>query len=621
MKSFGFTFYSTALLVFLASYVRPSYSVLFRPANFKRFAPTAFSDSHEIFSAPPPLLLSAASSPPSPDDNLFSNATEDKHDHKEDMVFDDTTEQIVVIVDAPFVSSSTANATVVGGNGTPLGGNGTLLGGNGTVRGGNGTVLGGNGSSSDGKKRWGLCELYADTAEVIDKVSTLLESSQGFISSGISGGHPNGASRGRGTFMSRQGRLQTNTPTRLPATRASSFAAFSNLSSSSSSSSCSSSSSSSSSSSCSVPPSLAKLYNDLSTVLFSSSASLPPLLYKAAMSVPSSPSSSSAAPPKASSSTSITSSSSPMVESVKTLAFLGLWYAGNVLYNIENKKALNIFPLPATVATIQMLLGIPIFVLPWMLGIRRPPTLHKGFTFSSLKPFLTQAIWHSANHLSAVVALGAGAISFVHIVKAAEPAFTAFLSTLTGSKPLSAATYISLVPVILGVSLASLKELSFTWTALVGATMSNVGSAMRGIEAKKTLSNPTAIGHNLTAPNVYALLTACAATMLAPVALLDCKNWRPVYEQAVANGHSPMDIAKHILASGWWYYLYNEVAFVALQRLNPVSHAVANTVKRVFLILTSVLVFGSKFTAVGAGGSAMAVGGTLLYSLCKQKFG
>lgn len=314
-------------------------------------------------------------------------------------------------------------------------------------------------------------------------------------------------------------------------------------------------------------------------------------------------------------------SSNAIQESLKTLAFLSLWYAGNVLYNIENKKALNMLPIPSTVATFQMIMGIPIFILPWLVGLRSVPTLHKGLTYQGLKPFINQAFWHSLNHLSAVVALGAGAISFVHIVKAAEPAFTAFLSILYGSKPLSAPTYLSLIPVILGVSMASLKELSFTWTALTGATMSNLGSSMRGIEAKKTLSNPAAIGTHLTAPNVYALLTGCAAVMLAPAALLERTQWAPAYKSALAAGHTNRDILKHLLGSGLWYYIYNEVAFIALERLNPITHAVANTVKRVFLILTSVLVFGSQFTLTGAAGSAMAVGGTLLYSLSKQQFG
>ena len=72
--------------------------------------------------------------------------------------------------------------------------------------------------------------------------------------------------------------------------------------------------------------------------------------------------------------------------------------------------------------------------------------------------------------------------------------------------------------------------------------------------------------------------------------------------------------------SGAYYYLYNEVAFLALSEVAPVTHAVGNTVKRVVIILASVVAFRTPITALGALGSAIAILGTLLYSLAKGKF-
>ena len=48
--------------------------------------------------------------------------------------------------------------------------------------------------------------------------------------------------------------------------------------------------------------------------------------------------------------------------------------------------------------------------------------------------------------------------------------------------------------------------------------------------------------------------------------------------------------------SGITYYLYNEVAFLALSEVAPVTHAVGNTIKRVILILFSVVRFGTPMT-------------------------
>lgn len=63
-----------------------------------------------------------------------------------------------------------------------------------------------------------------------------------------------------------------------------------------------------------------------------------------------------------------------------------------------------------------------------------------------------------------------------------------------------------------------------------------------------------------------------------------------------------------------------QVAFITLNQVAPVTHSIANTFKRVAIILATVLVFGNKLTTLGAIGSAIAVAGTLLYSLAKQKY-
>ena len=50
------------------------------------------------------------------------------------------------------------------------------------------------------------------------------------------------------------------------------------------------------------------------------------------------------------------------------------------------------------------------------------------------------------------------------------------------------------------------------------------------------------------------------------------------------------------------------------------THSIANTFKRVAIILATVIVFGNKLSPLGATGSAIAVLGTLLYSLAKTKY-
>jgi solute carrier family 35 protein E1 len=71
---------------------------------------------------------------------------------------------------------------------------------------------------------------------------------------------------------------------------------------------------------------------------------------------------------------------------------------------------------------------------------------------------------------------------------------------------------------------------------------------------------------------------------------------------------------------GAYYYLYNEVAFLALDNVAPVTHAIGNTIKRVVIIVASVIAFGTKMTPQGVLGSSIAIAGVFLYSLAKTYF-
>lgn len=74
--------------------------------------------------------------------------------------------------------------------------------------------------------------------------------------------------------------------------------------------------------------------------------------------------------------------------------------------------------------------------------------------------------------------------------------------------------------------------------------------------------------------------------------------------QAMGTGR---DAVTYAALSGLAFYMYNEASFLALERLSPVTHSVANTLKRVIIIVASCIVFKSPMSKVGAAGSGIAV--------------
>jgi len=299
-------------------------------------------------------------------------------------------------------------------------------------------------------------------------------------------------------------------------------------------------------------------------------------------------------------------------ETLKIGSYFALWYLFNIGYNIYNKQALNALAYPWTIATIQMATGIFIFGPLWLTGLRKAPKL----SIADLKTLLPIALCHTGVHVGAVIALGAGAVSFAHIVKASEPVVTCGANALLLGEVLPMKVYATLLPIIGGVAIASMKELSFTTLALASAMLSNVSSSLRGVLSKKTMSGKQ-IGENMDAQNLYAVLTAMSTVLLIPMMLaVEGTAFIPAFKAAVAGGaFTNKSLLTLLLSGGASYYLYNEVAFLALGKVNPVTHAVGNTIKRVVIIIASVIAFKTPMSTGSIIGSSIAILGTLLYSL------
>lgn len=305
------------------------------------------------------------------------------------------------------------------------------------------------------------------------------------------------------------------------------------------------------------------------------------------------------------------------VKTAKLGTLFFLWYALNIAYNITNKKVLNAVSLPWMQSTLSLWMGVPLVLLMWLTGVRKAPKLSKA-EIGKMAPI---AAMHAVGHLAAVISFAWGAVSFTQIVKAAEPVFTAGLSGVFLGQVFHPAVYAALLPVIGGVAIASLGELSFSALAFAGAMISNLTFALRAILSKKILGGK-GIGENMNASNIYAVMTILAAIISTPLAI-----WQEggmvaaAFETAnAAGGVGSAYIIKNVILSGLTFFLYNEVAFQALDQVNAVTHAVANTIKRVAIIMASVVIFGTPMTPVGMLGSGVAIAGVLIYSLMKNKY-
>jgi len=302
---------------------------------------------------------------------------------------------------------------------------------------------------------------------------------------------------------------------------------------------------------------------------------------------------------------------------VKLGVLFFLWYFLNTAYNIGNKLVLTAFPMPWTAATWELFFGFPYVFFLWSTGLRKTPKL----SMDSIKLLAPSGVLLAMTHVGGVISFGLGAISFTHVLKATEPVWSALLSAVLFREFLPLPVYLSLEPNIAGESLASLKELTFSWMSFAAGTGSAVTSAAKAILSKKVLDGKP-LGENLTPANMFAILSILGFVAIAPVSLLlePPKVAMAAWSAALAKGYTNLQLMKLLSVSGFLYYIYNEVAFLALAEVAPVTHAVTNTVKRVVIILASIIVFKTTVTPLGAIGSAITIAGALLYALAKQKY-
>lgn len=215
-------------------------------------------------------------------------------------------------------------------------------------------------------------------------------------------------------------------------------------------------------------------------------------------------------------------------------------------------------------------------------------------------------------HTASVFAMGMGAVSFAQIVKASEPAFAAVLAQFVYGKKISKAKWMCLPIVIGGVILASVKELDFAVSALVSACIANVFAAIRGNENKKLMETEGIKDRIGSVGNQFAITSILGFLLSIPVFLI--KEGSRFGEFCEIAKTTPA-VWKNLVASGLWFYGYNEVATMTLKKTGAVTQSVANTAKRVIVIVGVALVLGESLAPIKLIGCSIGIGGVFLYSI------
>ncbi|WVZ14589.1 hypothetical protein V8G54_012155 [Vigna mungo] len=204
---------------------------------------------------------------------------------------------------------------------------------------------------------------------------------------------------------------------------------------------------------------------------------------------------------------------SGLVKTLQLGAMLALWYLLNIYFNIYNKQVLKVYPFPATVTAFQFGFVSLVINLIWTFNLHPRPSI-TGSQFATLLPL---ALAHTLGNVLTNISLCKVAVSFTHTIKAMEPFFTVLLSALFLGQMPTFWVFSSLIPIVGGVALASMTEVSFNWIGFITAMAANVTNQSRNVLSKKMMTSEE---ESLDIINLYGVLTMISFMFLVPYALL-----------------------------------------------------------------------------------------------------
>ncbi|KAK8731765.1 hypothetical protein OTU49_007250 [Cherax quadricarinatus] len=188
------------------------------------------------------------------------------------------------------------------------------------------------------------------------------------------------------------------------------------------------------------------------------------------------------------------------------------------------------------------------------------------------------------------------------------PLFTILLARILFGEKQTSKVYLSLVPIILGVAIATITEISFDMLGLVSALMSTCGFSLQNIYSKKVLTD-TGIHHL----RLLHLLGCLALFMFLPVWVFT-DGLSIFNDDTLLLRRDPGETIILLLLDGGLNWLQNFVAFTILNYVTPLTYAVASATKRISVITISLLLLRNPITLANVVGMFLAIIGVLGYN-------
>lgn len=287
--------------------------------------------------------------------------------------------------------------------------------------------------------------------------------------------------------------------------------------------------------------------------------------------------------------------------------WISLYFFANLALTIHNKWILSRihFSFPWLLTALHIgVSGVGALIALTVVYGKRPARLNRRQHLQ----LLLFSVLYAVNIAVSNVSLRHVSLAFHQIVRSSTPAFTVLLEMLFQQKYPKPMTLLALVPVMLGVCLATADEFGrrdFTtdgfWLTVLGVVL----SAAKGI-----VTNQLLVGDlNLHPLDLLWKMGPSSVAQCLVYALIFGETSGLAQRQSLSASDN-----MSLLANGLLAFALNWVSFTANQRTSALSMTVAGNVKQALSIALAVWIFATPVTAINVVGIVMTVVGGAWYS-------